>query len=100
MTTLFYNPYSSEWNTVQGSKAFTAGKIDEAEEYYLKALEIYPRNYAAKKNLVLIEIDRLQSRAYYAHSQEMYSTARHLYIKILGLDKNNAWAKKNLDGLP
>jgi|TARA_R110000737_G_scaffold254016_1_gene263340 membrane associated rhomboid family serine protease len=100
LITLFYNPYSSEWNTVQGSKAFSKGEVDKAEEYYLKALEIHPRNYAAKKNLVLIEIDRLQDRAYYAHSNGDYSTARMLYIKILNLDKYNSWAKKNLDGLP
>lgn len=100
LITLFYNPYSSEWNTVQGSKAFEAGEIDKAEEFYLKALELYPRNYAAKKNLVLIEIDRLEDRAYYAHLHENYSTARLLYIKILNLDKHNRWAQKNLNGLP
>jgi membrane associated rhomboid family serine protease len=100
LATLFYNPYSSEWNTVQGSKAFSRGEIDKAEEYYLKALELHPKNYAAKKNLVLIEIDRLQDRAYYAHSHGDYSTARLLYIKILHLDKTNKWAMKNLDGLP
>jgi membrane associated rhomboid family serine protease len=98
--TLFYNPYSSEWNTVQGSRAFEKGEIDRAEEYYLSALELHPRNFAAKKNLVLIEIDRLQERAYYAHAQENYRTALLLYIQILNLDKHNSWAKKNLDGLP
>ncbi len=98
--TLFYNPYSSEWNTVQGSKAFEKGEIDRAEVYYLKALELYPNNFAAKKNLVLIEIERLEDRAFYAHSHEDYNTARLLYIKILNLDKYNNWAKKNLNGLP
>jgi membrane associated rhomboid family serine protease len=100
LASLFFNPYSSEWNTVQGSKAFVRNDIEKAEEYYLKALEIYPKNYAAKKNLVLIEIDRLEDRAYYAHLHQNYTTARMLYIKILHLDKNNTWAKKNLDGLP
>jgi membrane associated rhomboid family serine protease len=100
LLTLFYNPYSSEWNTVQGSKAFVLGDVYKAEEFYLRALELHPKNFAAKKNLVLIEIDRLQDRAYYTHSHEDYTTARLLYIKILHLDKNNAWAQKNLDGLP
>ncbi len=100
LLTLFYNPYSSEWNTFKGYKAFRNGDVDKAEEYYLKALELYPRNFAAKKNLKLIEIDRLEDRAYYAHKHENYVTARHLYIQILNLDKDNAWAKKNLQGLP
>lgn len=100
LTTLIYNPYSSEWNTVQGYHAFKKGDIDKAEEFYLRALELHPRNYAAKKNLVLIEIDRLETRAFYAHQHENYVTARHLYIQILNLDKDNEWAKRNLQGLP
>lgn len=100
LITLFYNPYSSEWNTVMGSKAFVNGETDKAEEYYLNALELHPRNHAAKKNLILIEIDRLQDRAFYSHKRKDYSAARLLYIRILHLDKNNAWAQKNLTGLP
>jgi membrane associated rhomboid family serine protease len=97
---LFYNPFSSEWNTVKGYHAHLSGKSTEAKVYYSKALLLSPNNQAARKNLKQLEIEKLIDSAYFYHTNKEYGKAQRLYFKILSLDRNNAWAKANLAELP
>lgn len=97
---VFYNPYSTEWNTVKGYRAQMSGDKKLAQHYYSDALKISPGNLAAKKNMKLLRLDRLMEIAYDFHSKKEYQTARKYYIQILKLDENNKWAKGNLRELP
>lgn len=97
---LMYNPFSSEWQTLQGFEAFQKGKYQLAKYHYSKALEISKKNVVAKENLLKVNIAILQGEAYRAHQSNNYSLARKHYLKILKLDPQNKWAKQNLQTLP
>lgn len=97
---LFYNPFSSEWNTVKGYHAHLSDQPARAKAYYAKALELSPNNQAARKNLKQLEIEQLIDSAYFYHMKKDYGKARRLYFRILSLDHNNVWAKTNLSELP
>ncbi len=100
IVSLFYNPYSSEWQTVQGYRLQSAGKDDLAKIHYDEALRLAPDNVAARNNLKLIKINKLMDRAYALHLKKDYTSARYVYIQILNIDERNAWAKENLANLP
>ena len=97
--TLFYAPWSSEWQLYQGVKYHEAGNYSRAEMYYHKVLEMDKSNSAAKRNLVLLKIDDLKEQAYQAHLHKKYTLAREIYRQILSLDPNDVWAKENLEEL-
>ncbi|MBU2018136.1 MAG: rhomboid family intramembrane serine protease [Bacteroidetes bacterium] len=100
LLSLFYNPFSSEWNTVKGYDSFKIGQLKTARKYYNQAVILSEKNVVAKKNLNLIIIDSLSSVAFKQHSIKNYDEARKAYNKILGLDSNYVWAKENIKRLP
>lgn len=100
LSTLFYAPWSSEWQLYKGVQNHEENKFSLAKKYYLKALEINPENDLAKENLKLLKVDRLKSKAYDAHIKENYSLARRYYEEILILVPEDEWAKENLKELP
>lgn len=100
VSSLFYAPWSAEWQTYKGVTLHEAGKLNEAERYYRRAIEIDAAHPLATENLKLIEIDQLSTKAYEAHFNGQYAKARRYYLEILRLDKKNTWARKNLSELP
>lgn len=100
LSTLFYAPWSSEWQLYNGVKNHELKNFTKAKTYYLKALEMDPSNDVAKENLKLLKIDKLKSKAYNAHYHENYSLARQYYEEILILSPSDEWAKENLKELP
>lgn len=100
VVSLFYNPYSSEWNTVKGHHFHLKGDGLKAKLYYQKALQLSPNNTAARRNLEQLEIERLIDLAYDYHTKKEYGNARKIYFRILNLDHDNRWAKENLAELP
>ncbi len=100
ISTLFYSPWSSEWNFYKGNSYHQEGDIINAKKYYTKTLEINPKNELAKANLLLLRVDELSNLAYEAHSKALYALARKYYLEILAIDKNNAVARQNIRGLP
>lgn len=100
LSTLFYAPWSSMWQCSEGINYHEKKDYEHALEHYTIALEIEPNNYIAKKNIQLIQIDELSKEAYLAHTEGRYVDAHRSYLKILAIDKNNAWARTNMKALP
>ena len=98
--TLFYSPWSAEWNYTQGYNFHLANDFKNAKIAYRKALEIEPSHLASRENLKFILIDELKEKALSAHENEDYNNARKLYNELLLIDPNNNWAKENLNKLP
>lgn len=99
-STVFYSPWSSEWNLAKGIEYHNIKQYKLAERHYTKALSILPKNKLAKENLKVMKIDRLSDKAYHFHSLKKYNTARKIYKKIIELDPKNEWAKDNIAELP
>jgi len=99
-STLFYSPWSAEWNYSQGYRYHLSNDFKNAKKSYRKALEIEPSNVASRENLKIILIDELKEKALSAHENEEYSNARELYNELLLVDPGNNWAKENLNKLP
>jgi membrane associated rhomboid family serine protease len=97
---LFYAPWSAEWQLGRGVLAHEQGRKETAYRYYQKCLSMKPGHKLAKENLKLMHIDELSEQAYSAHVSGDYSKARDLYLEILRMDRNNRWAKENLNQLP
>jgi membrane associated rhomboid family serine protease len=100
ISTLFYAPWSSEWQCYKGITAHEQGDLHNAEGFYSKALTLDPTNELAAENLKLIKIDKLSTKAFTAHSKGNYSKARFYYMEILRIDKKNQWALENMNKLP
>ena len=98
--TLFWAPWSSEWNCAKGITSHENEDLISAKTYYEKALQIDSKNGLAKKNLSLIEVSILTDEAYDLHLKGNYAAARSKYEEILNLDPQNQWAKDNLKELP
>lgn len=98
--TLFYSPWSAEWNYSKGYTAHEIGNNSEAKKYYTKAIEINPQHSVSKENLRLIEIDELSDKAFDAHENEKYLEAKKHYEDLLKIDPENNWAKENISKLP
>ena len=97
---LYYAPWSAEWNY---SKAYTYhdnGDITAAKKYYNEAIRINPSHRISKENLRLITIDELSEKALKAHKEGDYILARVHYEKLLLIDPKNRWAKENIRKLP
>lgn len=98
--TLFYAPWSAEWNYFKGYSAHEKGDYDEAKMYYKDAISINPGHTASFNNLKLISIDEISDAALEAHKNKEYLRARKFYQRVLKLDPNNQWAKQNMAKLP
>lgn len=100
ISSLAYNPFSSEWNTYKGYISYQEGSYEEAKSYYRKAVELSSKNVVAAQTLDEIYIDELSDQAYKAHVAKDYPLARRLYKRVLKLDPENTWARENLENLP
>lgn len=100
LSTLFYCPWSSMWQSYKGIEFHEQGKISEALKHYKIALEIEPTNKIAIANINLIKIDELGKLAYEAHRAGKFVEAHRFYLQILAIDKHNAWARNNMRELP
>ncbi len=97
---LFYAPWNSMWQTYNGIEAHNNQDLDQAEIYYVKALDLDNSNYVAAENYRRIKVYRLSLLAHAAHEKGDFSEARRYYLKILALGKNNRWVIENLKELP
>lgn len=100
VVSLFYAPWSSEWNCSKGIVQHEKGNIKSAKSFYSKALEINPNSYCANNNLKLIRIDELSAEALELHMRAKYIEAGRIYNEILRLDPKNRWAEANKRRLP
>lgn len=98
--TLFYAPWSAEWNYFKGYTAHEKGDYETAKFYYKEAIKINPKHHISLENLRYISIDEISDMALQAHKEENYLLARKLYERVLKLDPNNQWAKENIAKLP
>lgn len=99
-STLFYAPWSSEWQCTKGISYHKKHELKVAKKYYQTAISIDPSNHLARENYKLVQIDQLSELAYEAHLSGEYTTARRYYLKILSIKKNHRWALDNLKELP
>lgn len=99
-TTLFYAPWSSQWQCTKGIVYHEKHELKMAKKYYQTAISIDPSNHLARENYKLVQIDQLAELAYEAHLSGEYTTARRYYLKILSIKKNHRWALDNLKELP
>ncbi len=97
---MFYAPWSAEWNCSKGIEQHEIGNIEEAKSFYLKAYQLNPNSFCAKNNLKLIRIDELSAEALELHMRKKYIEAGRLYEEILRLDPKNRWAETNKNRLP
>lgn len=98
--TLFYAPWSAEWNYFKGYSAHEKGDYENAKMYYKEAISINPSHHISLENLKYISIDEISDMALQAHKEEKYLLARKLYERVIKLDPNNQWAKQNIAKLP
>ena len=59
-----------------------------------------PNNQTAKDNLKLLDIEKLEKKAYDAHVGKKYALAKKYYLQILKEKPDDTWAKENLKELP
>ncbi len=100
IVTLFYAPWSSEWQVYKGIQFYNKQDFHSAKIFYERALELNPTNGLAKDNLRLLSINKLKSKAYKAHIRKNYALAKKYYLQILKKDPNDDWSKENLNALP
>jgi membrane associated rhomboid family serine protease len=100
ISTLFYAPWSSEWQVYKGIRFHESKNYVRAKIYYRKALKIDSNNKQAIENINLLKIDELKSKAYKAHIKGKYDIAKKYYLKVLEIDPNDTWTKENLHELP
>jgi membrane associated rhomboid family serine protease len=99
-TTLFYAPWSIEWNLYKAQEYYNNDNFEKAKYYYNQTLLIEPNYYSSIQNLLMIEIEELSDKAFDLHENEEYIQAHKIYDEILKLDPNNDWAKEQIDILP
>lgn len=100
VSTLFYAPWSSEWQLFKGVEAHNSKQYKKAKHFYNKSLSINPKNGQSIKNIELLKLDELKWKAYKAHVKEDYKLARKLYIEILSIDPDDEWTKDAYNELP
>jgi membrane associated rhomboid family serine protease len=102
-TTLFYAPWSVEWNFYMGLEYYKKGDLEKAKYYYNQTLLIDSKYYSSdssEENLLIIEIEKLSNEAFELHQNGEYIKAHGLYDEILKLDPDNQYAKEQIDILP
>lgn len=92
VSTLFYAPWSSEWQVFKGYQAHKNKDFTEARNRYEKALKIDPENIQAIDNITLLKLDKLKLKAYKAFIKEDYKRAKKIYEEILQISPNDDWA--------
>ena len=100
ISTLFYAPWSAEWNTTIALRYHNNNKTEIAKKYYRRALKINPEDKTARENLFIIKIDGLSDLAYKCHEANEYEQALIYYEQILALNPSNIWAKEQIKKLP
>ena len=100
IVSLFYSPWSAEWNCSVAIKFHDNLKLNSAKIYYQRAVEINPDARCALDNLRLIKIDELSDKALKLHLNGKYEQAKLVYDQILKTDPTNQWAKQNKRLLP
>lgn len=97
---MFYSPWSAEWNCSKGMKLHNEMKLDEAKKFYVISLLINPQSVCASDNLTIIKIDELSEKALQLHKQKRYIEAGKIYDEIIKIDPENGWALENKRRLP
>lgn len=100
VSTLWYAPWSTEWQVYKGVEAHKTKQYKSAKKRYDKALKLDPNNKQALKNLELLKLDKLKLKAYKAHMKEDYQEAKEIYEEILEISPNDKWAKEGYNELP
>jgi membrane associated rhomboid family serine protease len=100
ISTLFYAPWSYEWQLYKGVEFHESRDLVNAKKHYLLVLKMDPGNKTAKDNLQLLDIEKLEKKAYDAHVGKNYELARKYYLQILKEKPDNVWARENLNELP
>ena len=100
IATLFYSPWSSEWNFAKAYQFHLKNDLRNANKFYRTALKIAPQHPASRENLKIIRIEQLSDLALKAYENEEYIKAREYYERILKIDPYNSWAKENISRLP
>jgi GlpG protein len=97
---VFYTPWSAQWNCAKGISWHEKDETEKAKEYYLKAIYFDATAACANDNLKIIKVDELSGKAFAAHNRGDYLKARYFYEEILKIDIENSWAINNLKRLP
>jgi membrane associated rhomboid family serine protease len=97
---LFYSPWSAEWNCSKAMKSHEKMHLKEAKKYYIMAVNINPESQCAKDNLREIKIAELSKKALILHEEQKYIEAGKVYDEILKIDSKNSWAQENKSRLP
>jgi len=100
IATLFYSPWSAEWNYTKGYTFHVEHDFPSAKKYYRAALQIDPEHELCRENLRRIRIEELCDLAMKAHENEDYLLANEYYQKVLEIDPWNKWARENIKKLP
>jgi len=100
ISTMFYAPWSSEWQVYKGINEHLSKKPNKAIYYYKKALRLDKNNEQAKENLDLLTVDKLKSKAYKYHMLKKYKTAKKIYLQILEIYPSDEWTIENMKELP
>jgi rhomboid protease GluP len=100
ISTLFYSPWSAEWNYTKGYSHDIKNEFQNAKKHYRVALEIDPKHKISRENLRRIRIEELCDLAMRAHENEDYLLANEYYQKVLAIDPWNKWARENIKKLP
>ena len=100
ISTLFYAPWSPEWQLYKGVQCHEARDLVNAKKFYNKVLEMDADNQTAKSNLKLLRVEKLEEKAYNAHVAKKYDLARKYYLEILKEKPGDSSAKENLQELP
>jgi membrane associated rhomboid family serine protease len=97
---LFYSPWSEQWNLYKAITYHEKNEIHLATSFYKKVLQINPTEPISIENLNLIKIDKLSNHAYKLHNKGQFIQARFYYDQILAIDPHNKWAKDQIQKLP
>lgn len=100
ISTLFYAPWSAEWNYYMGYQLQLDGHFKAAKKYYKAAINLNPKHSVSKENLFIITVEELSDKALDAHENERYEEARKYYDQLLRIDPHNSWAIENRNKLP
>ena len=100
ISTLFYSPWSAEWNYTKGYSHHIKNEFQNAKKYYRVAIEIDPNHKICRENIRRIRIEELCDLAMRAHENEDYILANEYYQKVLAIDPWNKWAIENIKKLP